>query len=406
MREKALRYLDAGVEYAVYGIIFFIPISIAMVSSLAVLVLVCFLLKKIIDKDFSALKNNRIFFLYLLIFFIFMSLSLFHSGALIGKSLKALLLKWGRWPLLLWAILDVFNRPRRVTKAMAVFIFSAALVGLSACAQKFLGFEFLRWKPSGGYFATPTGPFKNPNALSAYLTCLIPVFLGVSLYQWKRIFLKILFILATCTLMAVSLWTNTRGGWLGIMLGLFYIIVIISGCRLKKTLPFLLPISLFFYIASISGFISLYAGKLDSHRFLLFQGSWKMIQDNPFLGKGVGTYMDYSTHYINNFGACYAHNCYLQMWAETGIFALLSFFLFMGYIFYRSIKASLRMPKTLDFFVLISFTAGMLGFLAHSFFEVHLYSFQLSFIFWILLGLSVSLSTKFLQDLSLDQKRS
>ena len=80
------------------------------------------------------------------------------------------------------------------------------------------------------------------------------------------------------------------------------------------------------------------------------------------------------------------------------IFSLLCFLLFVGYVFHRSIKVSLRLPKSLDFFILIGLTAGLLGFLVHSFFDVHFYSFQLSFLFWAVLGLMVALGSNLDQE--------
>ena len=78
---------------------------------------------------------------------------------------------------------------------------------------------------------------------------------------------------------------------------------------------------------------------------------------------------------------------------KLAIFSLLCFLLFVGYVFYRSIKVSLVISKFLNSFILIGLTAGLLGYLVHSFFEVHLYSFQLSFLFWAVLGLTVALSS-------------
>jgi len=52
MKLRILRFLDVAVEYSVYGLIFFIPISIAMISSFAGFVLTFFLLKKILSPVF------------------------------------------------------------------------------------------------------------------------------------------------------------------------------------------------------------------------------------------------------------------------------------------------------------------------------------------------------------------
>ena len=398
MKLKILRFLDVAVEYAIYGVIFFIPISITMIGAFAGMAIVLFLVKKILAPDFTIIKANKVLFLFLLVFFVFMDLSLLNSGSLVAKSLKVLLIKWGRFPLLLWAIIDTFQDTKRIVKVAYVILFSAALVGFTVFTQKFLGFEFLRGKAPGGFSVPSIGPFKNPNGLAAYLICVVPIVLSLGLWKWRKIAVKLCLILITTMLIISSFWTGCRGGWLGLIAGLIFVILVINHSRLKKAFWLLFSFSYVVCVPLIGLALFFFQNRRDSYRFTLFHGAWGMIKEHPLLGKGIGTFMDYCVLYAKSDGAYYAHNCYLQMWAESGIFSLLCFLLFVGYVFYRSIKVSLRIPKSLNFLILIGLTAGLLGFLVHSFFEVHLYSFQLSFLFWVILGLTVTLSSKLNQE--------
>lgn len=400
MKFKIVKYLDVIIEYLIYLMIFSIPISITMIGTFAGMATVFFLVKKVLSGDFRSIKANKLLFIFLLMFFVFMGLSLFNSGPLLAKSLKALLIKWGRYLLLLWAIIDTFQDNKRVVKAGYVICFSAMLVGLTVFTQKFFGFEFLRGKSSGGFSLPSVGPFKNQNALAAYLTCVIPIILSFSLWKWKQITLKISFLLVATILILASYWTACRGGWLGLIAGLIFVILFINYQRIKKVFWSLFLCSYLFFLPLIGFVLFFFRNRGDSNRFILSHGAWLMIKENPLLGKGIGTFMDYCARYTNNFGAYYAHNCYLQMWAESGIFSLLFFLLFVGYVFYKSIKVSLKVSKSLNSYILIGLTAGLLGFLVHSFFEVNLYSFQLSFLFWVVLGLTVALYSR------LDQKQS
>jgi len=394
MKLRVVRFLDVAVEYLIYGVVFFIPISITMIGTFAGMAIVFFLVKKILAPDFTSIKANKMLFLFLLLFFVFMDLSLLNSGSLVVKSLKVFFIKWGRFPLLLWAIIDTFQDTRRIVKAAYVILFSAALVGFTVFTQKFFGFEFLRGRASGGFSVPSTGSFKNQNGLAAYLTCVIPIVLSFSLWKWKRITVKICLLLITTMLILSSFWTFCRGGWLGLISGLIFIILVTNFRRIKKVFWPLFLSSYLFFVPLIGLALFFYKNRGDSDRLILSHGAWRMIKEHPLLGKGIGTFMDYCAQYINGYGTYYAHNCYLQIWAESGIFSLLCFLLFVGYVFYRSIKVSLRIPRSLNFFLLIGLTAGLLGFLVHSFFEVHLYSFQLSFLFWVVLGLTVALSFK------------
>ena len=88
MKLRVLRFLDAAVEYAIYGVIFFIPISITMIGTFAGMAIVFFLIKKILSPNFTSIKANKLLFLFLLLFFVFMGLSLFNSGQLRRQTIS------------------------------------------------------------------------------------------------------------------------------------------------------------------------------------------------------------------------------------------------------------------------------------------------------------------------------
>ena len=392
MKSKLIKFLDLGIEYSIYGFILCIPASIAIVSVLGCIAVALFLIKQALSPDFSGIRSNKTFFLLLLIFFIFMALSLFNSGPLIHKSLKALFMKWGRFPLVLWMILDTFRDTKRIVKAAGVIVLGSTVVGLSVFSQKFLGFEFLchRHLLNG----IVTGPYSNENNLAIYLTGVIPIVLCFSLWKWKRIWVKIGFLLLATMLMLSSLWTLCRGGWVGLTAGLILVALLINYSRLpKKIFWTLFSMSYIFCVPLTAIGLFFFQHRGDSDRFILYRGAWKMITEHPFLGKGLGTFMDYCAQYTNNFGVYYVHNCFLQMWAESGIFSLLSFLLFNGYVFYKNIKVIIRAPASLNSFLLIGLNAGLLGFLVHSFFDTQFYSFQALFLYWAVLGLAVALSS-------------
>jgi len=52
--------------------------------------------------------------------------------------------------------------------------------------------------------------------------------------------------------------------------------------------------------------------------------------------------MNYFDQYVSNIGIFYAHNCYLQMWAESGIFTLIVFLALTGFVVYRGVRISLK----------------------------------------------------------------
>jgi O-antigen ligase len=88
-------------------------------------------------------------------------------------------------------------------------------------------------------------------------------------------------------------------------------------------------------------------------------------------------------------GKQYAHNCYLQIWAETGIFSLLSFLGFLWLLLRQGIRA---FKKTQNYIVL-GLTCGLFGYLVHASLDVHFYSLQLAVLFWMWAGILSAAST-------------
>ncbi|MBU2102359.1 MAG: hypothetical protein KKF80_03100, partial [Candidatus Omnitrophica bacterium] len=77
-KDRWFKIFDYINEYRLYWLIFFIPISIAGVESLFGFLFLSFIIKKSIKPDFKFLKSP--FHIFLLLFFIFISLSLLNSG--------------------------------------------------------------------------------------------------------------------------------------------------------------------------------------------------------------------------------------------------------------------------------------------------------------------------------------
>ena len=107
-----------------------------------------------------------------------------------------------------------------------------------------------------------------------------------------------------------------------------------------------------------------------------------MIRDHPFVGRGIGTFMDYFHDYMPQFPTEYAHNCFLQIWAETGMFALLAFLGFCIILLGTGMKTFLRTNN----YAVLGLVCGLFGFLVHSFFDTQLYSLPLSMLFWSAAG--------------------
>lgn len=388
-RQKIITAAERMIEYGFYGLIFFIPISKALIETFAGFVFLGFVIKKIMTRDFASFKADAKIFWILLALFVFNALSLANSGPFLEKGFKALFFKWGEYFLLFIIAVDHFRDCKLIKRFFYVFIFIAALVSLSALTQKFLGFEFFRGRSMIG--PAVTGPFENPNGFGAYFVCCLPILISLAHWRWKnRVVALIVFFTCVISLVAL-LFTFSRGGWLGAFVG-FLIMIILFKKKKFVTLAFGgFLLSLFLSPPFLKRVMFSFGSSGDSQRYVIWQGAIAMIRENPFLGKGLGTFMNYFEQYTPSLdGIYYAHNCYLQMWAESGIFTLVAFLSLVGFIVCRGAFISFK-NRTDDFGILLAgLTAGLFGFLVSSFFDTQLYSLQLSVLFWMMLGITVA----------------
>jgi len=405
MKEKLYVFFKYASEFGLYGLLFFLPISNSLIEVFFCITFFSFTAKKIIKPDFARLKSLPN--LFLLVFFIFIGFSLVNSGQYFHKSLWALAGKWAQYIGVCLIAQDISAERKVLKRAVSVFLFSACLVILSGLSQRFLGAEFLRGRPLicvSDKFCAITSAFKYYNALGTYLITAIPLFFGAFVIgvnkKWK--FSPILALFLVFAVFADAL-TYSRGSWVGFIFSMMFLLIMIKDSRSRLIIIFTVVIFAAFFIipaffayagqsmplnSFIGRAISSFQAEGDADRFKYWQVAIRMIHENPFLGKGVGTFMDYFSRYLPTLNISYAHNCYLQIWAETGIFSLFSFLIFVGLLFWFGIKSFLAKKD----YLLIGLLTGISAYLTHAFFDTALYSLPLAFLFWILAGLTLSLT--------------
>lgn len=384
MKDKLFIFFKYVSEYSLYGLLFFLAISNALVEIFVVLTLAGFIGRKIIKPDFRYLKfwPN----IFLLVFLLFSALSLFNSGAYLNKSLNALFGKWFQYLGIYIIVQDIASEERILKRALLVFLIGASLAVISGLSQYFLGCEFLRNRSMGyidGKINAITSSFSHYNNFGTYL--VVALSLAVSLLLSGNSFGLLegcLLIFTIFSTVALTL-TFSRGSWLAAVAA-FVFVSIISKRNLKRLIPVLiLAIIIFLFPLFHERFFLTFMAGGDRDRFLYWQVAIKMIQEHPFIGVGVGTFMANFANYLPNLFPAYAHNCFLQIFAETGVFSLLAFLAFVASFIYLGIK---RFIASKDY-SLLGLLAGTVGFLVHSFFDTNLYSLILAILFWVWVGL-------------------
>jgi O-antigen ligase len=147
-------------------------------------------------------------------------------------------------------------------------------------------------------------------------------------------------------------------------------------------------------------------------RVIFLETSAAMIADNPLLGKGIGQFLIYFPGYktpehwyrlqltlpeIKRWAeiATFAHNDYLQVFVELGVFAFISFLLFwflLAHLAFGSLRRSSGEP---EFFLLLGIISGIAGTLFNALFTFPLQTVTSGMFFWVLTGLLLVLCERY-----------
>ena len=129
----------------------------------------------------------------------------------------------------------------------------------------------------------------------------------------------------------------------------------------------------------------------------MWQSALRMTWDRPILGQGVNTFMANYLHYWvgGQQQPRYAHNCYLQMAAETGLVGL-GTFLWLLWSMVGLWRRAMRWMLSQDppDFLLMGWTAGLTAFLVQAAVDTNFYSLRQAFLFWTLAGIATGLAAR------------
>lgn len=173
--------------------------------------------------------------------------------------------------------------------------------------------------------------FENPNAFAEVLVLLIPIALGLMLgaKSWRG---RILGLVGVGTGSIAIIMTYSRASWVGLAVGIFLFVFlwkrkILPGLILLAlaALPFL-PQTVLNRMMTIFNF----SDTSTASRFPLYEAGARLIADRPLQGAGLGSdavrqAVTDLNFYHGKSPFVHCHNIYLQVWAETGLFGLVSF---------------------------------------------------------------------------------
>lgn len=385
--------LDRPERAALGLIVFAFPfIPVTATFGLVLFLTLIFALRGRFNGAFSLpLAPQATVFLLLLLLYSFFSVTL-------RESLQATVIFIAFFLFYLMAVIELDSR-RKIYTVTVIFLLSATLEALAGLYQNFISRPpaELSWVDAGLFPEITVrvfGTLDNPNILAQYLVPAI-ILGGGMVWQVKGIAGKTFFA-GQVALMAASLvFTYSRGGWLALILAvlLFGLLrdrrfLLLAGALLAGA--FWLQQDL---IASRLSSVGNLEETSTSYRTFIWQTAYRIISD--FWAGGVGTGTAAFREVYNKFymvtgvTAFHAHNLYIELMVETGLFGLLGFLWLVLSYFSHGLKRLIQLPA-FEKTVLSAALAGMAGYLAHGLTENSWYNFKLALFFWWLLALGVS----------------
>lgn len=375
-----------GIPTTIFELILYLSFFIFFVDSIY---------KKRILTYFDLFRKS-IFFFPVLVFFASGAISIFFSSDRIASLgiFKAYIFD----PVLFFFLYtSVIKNRDQVRSSIIALVISASVLSLVGLFHYFSFPEYLQDGRIKSVFA-------SPNYLSMFLAPVMflffPLFRDAKKFSLSNLLLIISFLLIATTLLL----TFSRGAWLGVILGVIFLLFFMALRRVKqiKKRLVILSIGLISALLSLmfissglykSGIISYdRAYSSDNIRKEIWSTSLEIVRNNVFFGVGLGDFQNYFSEYTKgriNYPeyisphALTPHNIFLNIWLQMGLFGLLSILSLIGIFFFNLYKR-----RDNDWIFSFAIMSSMVAIIGQGFVDSSIWKNDLMIFFWFLLSCS------------------
>ncbi len=284
---------------------------------------------------------------------------------------------------------------KRTTCILGVSMFLVSIYGLYQNFSGNVSAEWIDTEMFDSISGRVVSTFENPNMLGEYLILLLPV-VAACIFGDKNWHKKPGYLLCFVLGGACLIYTWARGAWLGFIFAavLFMLMwnkkamgLIVAGI---VALPFAVP---FLPESIVSRFTSI--GDLTdtstNYRVYIWRGSANLASDYALTGIGVGErafsriYPYYSFAGIET--APHAHNLFLQLFIEVGIFGFIVFLAMMICMLQSGFSLAKNGEDKEVRMIGCGALCGVLAALVQGMTDYIWYNYRVFFIFWIVIGI-------------------
>lgn len=386
-------------ECGYYAILFLLPFLVVLPNpSIALGLLVLYTCGSFLIK---LIRGKRRFRLELLDVMVLGFMVVMVLGGLVSYGGTQSIMAAGIYTILIlgyFLTVGLVNSKEQLKKAGTVLAVSLILVAAYGLYQNFTGNISTEWIDTemfdsiGGRVVST---FENPNMLGLYLILLLPMIAanGIGEKNWWR---KPKYLFAFAVGAACLIYTWARGAWLGFLFAAVVFLlmwhrrtmgVLLAGLlALPVAIPFL-PESIVSRFASIGDLTD----TSTNYRVYIWRGSTNMLKDYWLTGIGVGEqafdkiYPYYSFAGIEK--APHAHNLFLQLFIEVGIFGFLVFAAMLICLFQSGFSLAKHGEDKAVRLIGCGALCGVLAALVQGMTDYVWYNYRVFFVFWLMIGI-------------------
>lgn len=399
-KERFNIIFDQIIKWCLYAVVFAAPFSKSIAEIGITVAIVAWACRKLLNRDFNF---TRIELGIALAIFVITIIPSFFNTAYPALSIKALFTKVLKYVFLSIVISDSVKTKERLKGLFTVAFLSIIVITVDGYIQHyFTQVDLLHNYPSfsarmehmaGGFFrGYPTASFPYPNDLAAWILLMLLPLACVTLFDMKKSGFRYLTGAVSAALFYLFFLAKARGAWMGLGISMLYLAFSKRKIWIVLLLVLVLAASV---LVKTEMTRAIFATGSISDRVSMLGTSWQIFAKHPVIGNGLNTFFVNFKKYRNDEWkdkkGSYAHNCYLQMAADTGLVGLTGF-LFLIIAYFRAVIKELRVIRD-DFYrtILWGISIGVFAFLVHSFFDTNLYSLNLTTLFWFAIGTSLAI---------------
>lgn len=310
------------------------------------------------------------------------------------------------------AILTYVDSIKRLQKLLLLITIFGSLYAFYAILQSVLS----PGKIYGIYesrFAQPFGSFVNRHNYAAFIEMSISIPLGMLFVGAVPKDKRLLYLIAVGLMLISLLLSGSRGGLVAFLAEIIFLIFITTKLKRRSQVVFKVILVVILLIVAIAG--TIFVGgestltriietsrsqDLSTNRIHIWSVTLKVIASNPIFGVGLGAFPQAYTKFDSRSGlerVEQAHNDYLQILSDAGIFGLIFAGLFIFWLFRIGFQ-SIKTENTFHRAAATGALTGCFAILVHSIFDFVLHVTAISLMFLTLSAIVVLNGQKFLKE--------